>query len=128
MIDVVAGILIDNNKVLIAKRKEGKSMAGYWEFPGGKVESEEKPEDSLIRELREEMNIKIDIDKKFGESIYDYGNIEIKLIAFLGKIIEGNITLKDHDEYRWVDYKDLDKFTFSPADISFVKKLCIKGL
>jgi 8-oxo-dGTP diphosphatase len=127
MIDVVAAILQNNNKeILIAKRKQGKSQGGLWEFPGGKVEKGERPEESLMRELIEEMSIEIEVDKYFAENIHHYESISIRLIAFKGRITKGKIELKDHDEYAWVSIEKLINFQFAPADIPIVKKL-IKG-
>lgn len=124
MINVVAGILInDNNEILIAKRKIDKSMGGYWEFPGGKIEDGESPEESLIRELKEEMNISIKINECFGEKSYDYGDFKINLIAYICEITEGEISLTDHSEVKWVKKDELSKYKIAPADIYFVNKL-----
>ncbi|MBM7614948.1 (deoxy)nucleoside triphosphate pyrophosphohydrolase [Alkaliphilus hydrothermalis] len=123
MIDVVAAILKQGDKILIARRKEGKSLGGYWEFPGGKIEEGESPEKSLIRELKEEMMIDIKVTEPFGENIHDYGDKKIRLIAFWGEIDSGEIVLKDHDCIEWVFPKDLHQYNFSPADVSFVEQL-----
>ena len=102
-IKVVAAILQKEDKILIARKKEGKPLAGYFEFPGGKIEKGETPEKSLIRELMEEMNIKIAIKEYVGESIYDYGNGKvISLLGYKSEIIDGEIKLSDHDRYEWV--------------------------
>lgn len=127
MVDVVAAILQNDKKeILIAKRKQGKSQGGLWEFPGGKVEPGEKPEESLARELREEMNIEVEVGQYFGENIHHYENIIIKLIAFRGRIVSGKIDLIDHDDYVWVDAEELNKYNFAPADIPLVERLLIK--
>ncbi len=124
MINVVAAILInDNNKILIAKRKKEKNLGGYWEFPGGKVEKGEIPEESLIRELKEEMHVDIKINRYFSSNVHNYGNFKINLIGFIGKIINGKIVLKDHDEYKWVSVEELLGFHLAPADIPFISKL-----
>lgn len=124
MIDVVAAILKnEENKILIARKKEGKSLAGYWEFPGGKIEKGETPEESLVRELKEEMGVKIKVGECFGENIHDYGSFKIKLIGFIGEIEKGEIVLKDHDKYEWVDKYELKEFSFAPADVPFVEKI-----
>lgn len=123
MIDVAAAIL-ENKKgeVLIAKRKKGK-LAGYWEFPGGKIEKGESPEQGLIRELNEEMNLEIEIEGYIGENIHSYDIGTIRLLAFKGKIIGGDIKLADHEEYIWINIQDLKKVNLAPADIPFVKLL-----
>ncbi|AOY78352.1 NUDIX hydrolase [Clostridium formicaceticum] len=124
MIEVVAAIIINpQREILIAKRKEGKALAGFWEFPGGKVETGENPEDSLKRELLEEMNLKIHIKGYYATNIHDYGSMRIQLIAYLASILEGDILLKDHDEALWVKPRDLENYDFAPADVPFVKRL-----
>lgn len=124
MLNVVAAILKNNdNNILIAKRQQGKSMAGLWEFPGGKIEKGETSEEALIRELKEEMDIDIAIDNYFGENVHSHDTITIKLIAFQGSIVKGNIKLSVHDECRWVSIEELKNFNFAPADIYFVDKL-----
>lgn len=118
MIDVSAAIL-ENSKgqVLIAKRKQGKKLAGYWEFPGGKVEEGESPGESLVRELKEEMNLDIEVREFVGESIYRYAEGLIRLIAFKGKIVGGEVDLKDHDEYAWKHLYELGNVELAPADL-----------
>ncbi|MGE5628595.1 MAG: (deoxy)nucleoside triphosphate pyrophosphohydrolase [Solirubrobacterales bacterium] len=123
MIKVVAAIIHKDNKIIISKRKENKSMGGFWEFPGGKIEQGETPEEGLVRELKEEMNISIKVEKYVGESIYDYGNIVICLLGYLASIENGHIILKDHDAYEWVTLEEISKFKLAPADIPLVKIL-----
>ena len=128
MVDVVAAIIInEENKILIAKRKINLKMGGLWEFPGGKVEKEETYENAIIRELKEEMDIDIKILECLGENTSDYkDNYKykfIKLIGFKCIIINGIITLNDHEEYKWVDKDELIKYEFTPADKYFVNML-----
>lgn len=124
MIDVAAAIIINENmEILIAKRKKEKSQGGLWEFPGGKVEKGETLEECLVRELKEEMEIDIEISEYFGENIYYYEKANIRLIAFKAKILGGNIKLIDHDEYAWAEINSLKNFEFAPADINFVKRI-----
>lgn len=126
MVNVVAGILMNkDNEILIAKKKEGKHLGGYWEFPGGKIEAGEAPEESLIRELKEEMDITIKVKDYFGENIYKYERGTIKLIAYICEMIEGNITLTDHSEYKWVKKENLNQYKMAPADVYFVT--CLWG-
>lgn len=124
MINVVAAILQNEDRILIARKREGKPLAGFYEFPGGKIEIGEIPEESLIRELMEEMNIKIKVKEYIGESIYDYGEGKvICLKGFTAEIYEGEIKLSDHDEYRWITLKEITNYKLAPADISLVEKL-----
>ncbi|MBC5628205.1 (deoxy)nucleoside triphosphate pyrophosphohydrolase [Clostridium sp. NSJ-6] len=124
MIKVVAAILEKENKILIAKKREGKPLAGLWEFPGGKIEEGETPEESLIRELMEEMNIKVRVNEYVGESIYDYGDGKvISLKGFTAEIIEGDIKLTDHDEYKWVTLEEICNYRIAPADIPLISNI-----
>jgi 8-oxo-dGTP diphosphatase len=124
MIDVVAAILENQNgEVLIARRKKGKKLAGYWEFPGGKIEKGESPEQCLIRELNEEIKIEIEVTEYVGENIHCYDEGAIRLLAFKGKITGGDIKLADHEEYVWIDLHDLKKVKLAPADIPFIELL-----
>lgn len=124
IIKVVAAILQKEDKILIARKKEGKPLAGYFEFPGGKIENGETPEESLIRELMEEMNIKIAIKEYVGESIYDYGNGKvISLLGYKSEIIDGEIKLSDHDRYEWVTLEEINNYKIAPADIPLIEKL-----
>lgn len=124
MIDVVAAIIKnEDGRILIARKKKGKSLEGYWEFPGGKVEKGEKLEESLVRELKEEMDIDIKVNEYFDENIHTYEKTTVRLIAFIAEIQKGKISLKDHDMYNWVDINELKDFCFAPADVPLVEKL-----
>jgi 8-oxo-dGTP diphosphatase len=125
MIDVTAAILQNNiGDILIAKRKKGKALEGFWEFPGGKVEVNETPKECLIRELKEEMSINVLVEEYVGESIYEYeGKNCIRLLAFKGRIISGEINLKDHDQYKWVSIKELKEVKLAPADIPIIEMI-----
>lgn len=124
MIKVVAGILKKDDKILIARKREGKPLAGLWEFPGGKIEKGETPEESLVRELMEEMEIKISVKDYVGKSIYDYGNGKVvELLGYTAEIIEGDIVLTDHDKYIWVALSEINNYSLAPADIPLVEKM-----
>ena len=124
IIKVVAAILEKEDKILIARKAPDKPLAGYFEFPGGKIEEGETPEESLIRELMEEMNIKIAVKEYIGEIIYDYGNDKvISLLGYTAKIIDGEIKLSDHDRYEWVTLEEINNYKIAPADIPLIDKL-----
>lgn len=124
MIDVAAAILENQNgKILIARRKQGIKLAGYWEFPGGKIESGETPEECLVRELSEEMNLTVEVNKYVGENIHCYEQGPIRLLAYKGRITGGEIMLTDHDEYVWINLQELKQVKLAPADIPFIELL-----
>ena len=123
MILVTAAIIINNGSILIAQRGDNQKLAGKWEFPGGKIEPGETPEECLKREINEELGIIIEIDKFFGESVYRYDTAEVKLFAYKAKWIEGNLKLTVHSQVKWVKPCELAKYDFAPADIPFIEKL-----
>lgn len=120
---VTAGIIFDNDLVLIAKRKSENKDKNKWEFPGGKVEEGETNEECLKRELFEEFGAEADIGGFFGETIYNYKDGSIQLIAFYASLRSSQITLTVHEEYKWVKPEELNLFEFLPADVYFVNKL-----
>jgi 8-oxo-dGTP diphosphatase len=123
MKEVTAAILIKDGQILIAKRKKGDRLAEKWEFPGGKIETNETPEECLKREMLEEFGIEVSVGKYFGESIYHYNHGSIKLLAYRTYWEGGDIIAKDHEEFKWVSPNQLDLFDFAPADLPFVEKL-----
>ncbi|MEW6117120.1 MAG: (deoxy)nucleoside triphosphate pyrophosphohydrolase [Nitrospirota bacterium] len=118
-INVTAAILEKDGNILIAKRKKGRHLEGKWEFPGGKMEPDENPEECLKRELFEELSIQTTIERFFAESRYD----RIRLLAFIVRHISGEFILNVHDEIRWVPLNEIDRYDFAPADIPIVQKL-----
>lgn len=120
MIIVTAAIIKKENKILIARRSSSKQLAGFWEFPGGKLESGETDQACLLREIREELNIEIKVGDFFMENKHSYGDKTILLKAFFCEYISGEILLNDHDEILWVENNELNNYTFAPADIPFI--------
>lgn len=123
MKEVTAAIILKENKILIAQRAPGENLAGKWEFPGGKIEPGETPQECLKREIREEFDVDIEVLNYFGESIYDYSSGTIKLIAFWCQWIAGDFILKVHSQIAWLNPKELDQYDFAPADIPLVGQL-----
>lgn len=123
IIDVTAGIIEKDGRFLIAKRKKGKHLEGKWEFPGGKVEPEEKPEECLCRELREEFCIKTKVGDFLTESIFKYKERKIRLLGYYVKYISGKFQLNDHDEIQWITVDDFYKYDFAEADMPLVEKI-----
>jgi 8-oxo-dGTP diphosphatase len=94
-----------------------------WEFPGGKVEQNENNEECIVREIREEINIEIEIVKKLTNSIYDYGTFKINLIPFIANYISGAIKLVEHKDYRLLDKSELMNLDWAAADLPIVEEL-----
>ncbi len=123
MKDVTAAIIIKDNVVFIARRASGEKFAGGWEFPGGKVEANETPEECIQRELYEEFGIKTKAQEFLAESIYEYSTGSIRLLAYAVEVISGTVTLSVHDEYKWVSVDSLLDYDLLPADIPIAKKI-----
>ena len=120
---VIAGLLIKDGLCLIAKRREGDSLANLWEFPGGKLEAGETHELCLQREMDEELQIKVEVGEFFAESSYAYQFGMIQLFLYWASWREGVMHLAVHDEIAWVDRDSILKYEFVPADIPVVEKL-----
>jgi len=125
---VTAAILLDRDKILIARRRKGKHLEFKWEFPGGKVNRDETEEEALKRELKEEFSIDTLVKNFVAESFYEYDHISINLRAYLTKIEAGEIQLTDHDEVAWVNLNELNSFDFAPADLPIVKSILSDGI
>lgn len=129
MLEVAAAIISnEQNQLLIARRKKGKSQEGLWEFPGGKIEQGESAQACLRRELLEEMQIEIFPHEWFGVNDHYYDTTHIRLIAYKASYVSGEIILVDHDDYRWVRREELKGYSFAPADIKFVEMLELEQL
>jgi 8-oxo-dGTP diphosphatase len=120
---VVCGIISKENKILLCRRKAEKSLGGYWEFPGEKVEPDESEGDALMRELKEELAIQVEIDNHFKTIIHQNEQIKIELIAYTCKFIQADFILNDHDAVEWVTKAELLKADLAPADIPVAKGL-----
>lgn len=119
-IDVTAAIIVKDGKVFAARRKQGIHLAGYWEFPGGKLEQDETPEQCLARELQEEFSVKTRVGAFVAESVYDYGSKVVRLLAYQVEHVSGDFQLIDHDELRWLALGELNSVKWAPADIPLV--------
>ena len=123
IVKVTAAILVKNNKIIIAKRGPDDHLADKWEFPGGKIEINETPEQCLKREMKEEFDIDVSVGGYLGSSIYHYHHMSIELLAYRTYWEDGEIDLKDHDDFKWISLEQLAEFDFAPADRVFVEKL-----
>ena len=123
MIEVSAAVIMKDGMVLIARRGSGQAFSGMWEFPGGKIEAGETPEECLKREMLEEFAITARVGELFAENIHAYGEKAIHLRAYHTEHVSGDFKLTVHDAIMLLDIADLNNFDFAPADIPFVKKL-----
>jgi len=123
MIRVTAAILMKNDRVLVAQRRDTDKLAGKWEFPGGKIEIHETPEQCLIREMKEEFDIEVSIGDFFGASMYRYETGPILLLAYHTTWKGGCFSLNAHAAIRWLPLSQMQDIEFAPADMALVGKL-----
>jgi len=122
MIKVVAALIQNNNKILIARRSTGDpNVLGKWEFPGGKVELNENEFKAIEREIKEEFELKIKAEKFITNSICEYSTKIVDLKLYKCKYISGEFNLHDHSEYKYIDLNELLNYDLAPADIPLAK-------
>jgi len=120
---VTAGILSRDGRVLIARRKPGKHMGGKWEFPGGKIEEGESPEQSLCRELEEELNLRARVGQLLCCVPYEGDGISLELMVYRVDDFEGTPALREHQEIRWVAPRELRSYELADSDRKVVEQL-----
>lgn len=125
MVEVVAALVRDGEKIMICQRPEHKSRPLMWEFPGGKVEAGETKEEALVRECKEELDIELAVGEIFAESTFVYPDISVHLTLLEARIVSGEPKLLEHRDIRWITPEEAHLFEFSPADVPFVEKLTL---
>jgi mutator protein MutT len=123
MVSVTAAILVHRGRILIARRPPGDRLAGYWEFPGGKLEAGEMPRACLKRELYEEFGIQARIGRFFDHTDYHYDHLAVRLLVFRAEIESGELQPAAHDAIRWVTPAQMGRYRFAPADRPIVAHL-----
>ncbi len=119
-VKVVAAIIIHENKIFATQRGYGEFKDG-WEFPGGKVEPGETPQEALVREIKEELDIEIEV-KDFLETVeYDYPEFHLSMDCFFCAISSGDLVLKEHEAAKWLTVETLDSVDWLPADQGLIE-------
>ena len=113
---VTAGIIERDGRVLIARRRPGKHMGGKWEFPGGKVEPGETPEESLARELQEELAVEAAIGGFLCRALWEGDGLSLELLVYRVESFQGEPVLREHQEIRWVMPGELARFDLADSD------------
>mgnify|MGYP002656459028 FL=1 len=121
-IHVSAAIIMKDNKIFVTQRGYGE-FKDWWEFPGGKIEEGETPEECLKREIKEDLKADINIDKYLCTVEYDYPNFHLKMECFICSLIDGHLELVEAEDAKFITNDQLDNIDFLPADLLVVKEL-----
>ena len=119
--NVVAAIIINDNKFFIAKRAKGKHLEGMYEFPGGKLLKNESHEDGLKREIKEELDIEIEIKVKVGEENFKDNVINVRIHYYICSHANGEIILSEHEDSAWVTKNEFKNYNFAEGDSDIIK-------
>ena len=116
IIKVVAAIIAQEGRIFATQRGYGEFKDG-WEFPGGKIEEGETPQQALVREIQEELDTEVEVGDLLGTVEYDYPTFHLSMQCFLCRIKAGSLNLKEHEAARWLAEDELDSVDWLPADI-----------
>ena len=126
-IDVVAAIIWKGGRILATQRGYGE-FAGGWEFPGGKIEQGETPEQAVVREVHEELEVSIAVDSLVTVVDYDYSTFHLHMYCFLCHVVDGQIELHEHRAARWLDAGNIDSVDWLPADEGVIRQIKDQGI
>ncbi len=119
---VVAAIIIEKGNVFATQRGYGEFKDG-WEFPGGKIEANETPEEAIVREIQEELETEVEVVELLDTVEYDYPKFHLSMDCFICKIKSGNLVLKEHEAAKWLTKDTLGSVEWLPADLGLIEKI-----
>lgn len=121
-VKVVAAVIRDGNQIFATARGYGE-FKGQWEFPGGKMEADETPQQALVREIKEELDTDIEVGGLIDTIEYDYQTFHLSMDCFWAKVIRGQLVLKEAEAARWLTKESLDSVQWLPADLTIIEKI-----
>ena len=121
-VTVAAAIIVDDGKIFVTQRAYGEFKDG-WEFPGGKIEQGETPQQAAKREVMEELDTEIEVGELFDTVEYDYPDFHLTMHCFLCTVKSGDLVLKEHQDAKWLTRESLNSVDWLPADIGLIEKL-----
>jgi len=128
MLIVTCAIIIRERKTLICQRSSTMNLPLKWEFPGGKVEPGEDEKATIVREIKEELHLDIEVVQRLKPVEHDYPTFRIRLVPFIANVVGGKLLLEEHADAKWVTADDLDQYDWAPADVPIVEQLKAEAL
>ncbi|MEE3399094.1 MAG: (deoxy)nucleoside triphosphate pyrophosphohydrolase [Eubacterium sp.] len=110
-------------KMIFATQRGYGDLKDGWEFPGGKIEARETPEEAIVREIKEELDTLIKVEKYVDTIEYDYPEFHLSMDCFLCSVVEGDLVLKEHEAARWLTKETIDSVDWLPADVTILDKV-----
>lgn len=123
MLNVACAVIVKNDCVLACLRPEGKSLAGKWEFPGGKIEPGEQVEQAIVREIKEELDCVIEVNQILEAVEHHYDDFAIRLTPCIAQIVSGEPLAIEHQEIRWLDAKSIYSVDWAAADVPVIAQV-----
>ncbi len=125
-ITVSAAVIHDSQSRVFATQRGSGEWKDWWEFPGGKIEPGETPEEALRREIREELSTEISVDEFLCTVEYDYPKFHLTMHCYLCSLLTGTLHLNEHEAAKWLSAEDLESVRWLPADLEVIEKLNLK--
>lgn len=123
MLIVTCAIIIQDGKLLVCQRSSAMDLPLKWEFPGGKVEPGEDETFTIVREIKEELHLDIEVIKRLEPVEHDYPTFRIRLVPFIARMAGGGLRLEEHADAQWTTVDELDRYNWAPADLPIVEQL-----
>jgi len=121
-VNVAAAVIVKDGRVFATQRGYGP-YKDWWEFPGGKIEAGETPEEALRREIREELDTEILVGELLEEVEYDYPEFHLSMKCYMAEVLSGSLVLREHEAARWLPAEELDAVRWLPADLAVIRHL-----
>lgn len=121
-VTVVCALIERQDRLLVAKRAPGKSMPGLWEFPGGKIQDGETPEDAIVREIREELGCNVRPIQSLPAHTHAYPELTVTLVPYVCDVIDGEPRALEHAQLRWASKKELRELEWAAADVPILER------